>query len=184
MCVITAAVAGSTAMAAMANISLAMTAASTYMQYQGQKANAIAQQQQYDYQAKVNDNNRQIAEWQAQDAVDRGSVKEKQHRIKVAQLKGRQRSVLAASGVEVDDGSALDVIGDTAELGELDALTIKSNAEREAYDYKVAAMNQGAQAGINRVSGQNALTAGNYGATTSLLSGAGSIASKWYTYNT
>jgi hypothetical protein len=89
---------------------------------------------------------------------------------------------LAASGVEVDDGSALDILGDTAELGELDALTIRSNAEREAYDYKVAAMNQGAQAGINRVSGQNAASAGRYGAMTSLLSGAGSISDKWYKY--
>lgn len=161
--------------------SIATTAVGTYMQYQGQKANAIAQQQQYDYQAQVNKNNAQIAEWQAQDAVDRGAVKEKQHRIKVAQLKGRQRSVLAASGLEVDDGSALDVLGDTAELGELDALTIRSNAEREAYDYKVSAMSQNAQANINRVSGQNALTAGNYAAMSSLLTGAGSVANKWYT---
>ena len=187
MCVFAAAAAGTVGgmtagMATMANISMGMQGIGMVMQYQGQKAQAQAQQQQYDYQAQVNENNKQIAEWQAQDAVDRGSVKEKQHRIKVSQLKGRQRSVLAASGVEVDDGSALDILGDTAELGELDALTIRSNSEREAYDYKVAAMNQGAQAGINRVSGQNAASAGRYGAMTSLLSGAGSIADKWYGY--
>jgi len=187
MCFFAAAAAGTVggmtaAQAMMANISMGMQGIGTVMQYQGQKAQAQAQQQQYDYQAQVNENNKQIAEWQAQDATDRGAIKEKQHRIKISQLKGRQRSVIAASGVEVDSGSALDILGDTAELGELDALTIRSNAEREAYDYKVAAMNQSAQAGINRISGQNAASAGRYGAMTSLLSGAGSVADKWYKY--
>lgn len=170
--------------ALMANISLATTGLGTYMQYQGQKAQAVAQQQQYEYQAKVNENNQKIAEWQAQDAKDRGDIAEKQHRIKVSQLKGRQRSALAASGVVVDEGSGLDILGDTAEMGELDALTIRSNAEREAYDYEVSAMNSGAQAGINRASGENAYAAGNYGAMTTLLSGAGSVADKWYRWST
>ena len=159
-----------------------ITALGTIVQMQGAKANARAQQQQYDYQAQVNENNKQVAEWQAQDAIERGEVKEKQHRTKVDQLKGRQRSVLAASGVVVDDGSALDVLGDTAELGELDALTIRSNADREAYDYTVAGMNEGANAEINRMSGANAIAAGKTQSMTSLLSGAGSIADKWYKY--
>ena len=164
--------------------SMIMTGVGTIMQMQSARAQGQAEQQRYDYQAKVNENNKQIAEWQAQDSIDRGSVKEKQHRIKVSQLKGTQRSVLAASGVVVDDGSALDILGDTAELGELDALTIRSNAEREAYDYKVAGMNEGAQAEINRISGQNAASAGRAKGMTSLLSGAGSIADKWYKYKT
>jgi len=84
MCVFAAAAAGTVGgmtagMATMANISMGMQGIGMVMQYQGQKAQAQAQQQQYDYQAKVNENNKQIAEWQAQDAVDRGGVKEKQH---------------------------------------------------------------------------------------------------------
>ena len=43
-------------------------------------------------------------------------------------------------------------------------------------------MNLGAQAEVNRMSGNNALTAGNMNAKTSLLSGIGSVASKWYMF--
>lgn len=159
---------------------IALTLASTIVQYQGQKAAARAEQQRYDYQAQVNENNRIVSEWKAKDATDRGGIKERQHRLKVSQLKGRQMAVMAANGIDVTDGSALDILGDTAFLGELDALTIKSNAEREAYDYKVQGSNYQAQSQLNTMAGQNAYTAGNYNAMSSLLSGAGSVASKWY----
>jgi len=168
----------------LAIVSIAFTAMGAMSQASGQRAQGQAQKQTYDYKAQVNENNKQVSEWKAQDAVDRGYVREQEHRNKVSNLKGRQRAVLAASGVEVDTGSALDILEDTAALGELDALTIRSNAEREAYDYKVAGMNDGAQADVNRMSGENALAAGNMGARTSLLQGAGSVASKWYTMST
>ena len=44
---------------------------------------------------------------------------------------------MAANGVDLSSGSPLDILGDTAMYGELDALTIRSNAEREAYGYRV-----------------------------------------------
>ena len=166
----------------LAMVSVAFSAMGAISQASGQRAQGQAQQQTYNYKAQVNDNNKQVSEWKAQDAVDRGYVREQQHRIKVSNLKGRQRAGLASMGVEVDTGSALDTLEDTAELGELDALTIRSNAERESYDRKVDAMNDSAQGDVNRMSGENALTAGNMGAKTSLLSGIGSVASKWYDY--
>jgi opacity protein-like surface antigen len=184
MCVVTAAMmtaagvssSAATAAAISANLTLASTAFQVYGQYQQGKA----QQAQYDYQAQVDRNNAQIAEWQAQDALRRGEIEEKQHRIKVGQLAGRQRSVLAASGVDVSSGSALDILGDTAELGELDALTIRSNAAREAYNYRVQASNSQASSALSSLAGQNARTSSYIGATSSLLGGATSMADKWY----
>ena len=152
-------------------------------QAQGQRHAAAAKANEYRYQAQVDDNNRKVALWKAQDAQDRGAKDEAALRVKVAQLKGRQKSALAASGVEIGDGSALDILGDTAALGELDALTIRSNAEREAYEQKVNASNLAANASMKRMGADNALIAGRIGATTSLLSGAGSIASKWQSYS-
>jgi hypothetical protein len=151
-------------------------------QAQGQKHAAASKAAEYEYQAKIDDNNRKVAEWKAADAKARGAKEEASHRVKVAALKGRQRSALAASGVVVDSGSALDILGDTASLGELDALTIRSNAEREAYEHKVDASNLTANAGMKRMGAKNSLIAGKIGATTSLLSGAGSVANKWYNY--
>ena len=152
-------------------------------QARGQRQAAAAKAAEYEYQAKVDDNNRKVALWKAQDAQDRGAREEASLRIKVAQLKGRQKSVLAASGVEIGDGSALDILGDTAALGELDALTIRSNAEREAYEQKVNASNLAANASMKRMGAGNALIAGRIGAMTSLLSGASSISSKWANYS-
>ena len=153
-------------------------------QARGQRQAAAAKAQEYEYQAKVDDNNRKVALWKAQDAKDRGAKEEASLRTKVAALKGRQKSALAASGVEIGDGSALDILADTAALGELDALTIRSNAEREAYENKVNASNLAANAGMKRMGATNSLIAGKINAQTSLLSGAGSIASKWANYKT
>ncbi len=80
-------------------------------------------------------------------------------------------------------GSALDILGDTAALGELDALTIRSNAERESYEQRVVASNLKANAGMKRMGADNAIIAGKIGARTSLLTGAGSVASKWQNYS-
>lgn len=136
----------------------------------GQIQQGKAAQKQADYQAKVADNNAKVAEYQAQDALDRGLIKEQQHRLKVSQLKGQQRSALAGSGVVVDSGSALDVLSDTAYFGEMDALTIRSNAEREAYQSRIGAQNFRAESTLLALSGQQAVRAGRIGAVSSGLS--------------
>jgi hypothetical protein len=73
----------------------------------------------------------------------------------------------------------LDMVADTALMGEMDALTIRNNAEREAYNYQVAAYNTRAQAGNFRaesglltMAGRNAAANGAWGAGTTLLGGA------------
>ena len=163
---------------------LALQGLGAIAQARGQRQAAAAKANEYEYQAKIDDNNRKVALWKAQDAQDRGAKDEAALRIKVAKLKGRQKSALAASGVEIGDGSALDILGDTAALGELDALTIRSNAEREAYEQKVNASNLAANAGMKRMGAGNAIIAGRIGSMTSLLTGAGSIASQWANYST
>jgi hypothetical protein len=164
-------------------LGMMLNMAGAISQARGQKQAAAAKADEYRYQAQIDDNNRKVALWKAQDAKDRGAKEEASLRTKVAALKGRQKSALAASGVEIGDGSALDILGDTAALGELDALTIRSNAEREAYEQKVNASNLAANAGMKRMGADNAIIAGNINARTSLLSGAGSIASKWQSYS-
>jgi hypothetical protein len=152
-------------------------------QAKGQRHAAESKAAEYEYQAKIDENNRNVALWKSADAKARGQKEEAALRVKVAALKGRQRSALAASGVEVGSGSALDILGDTAALGELDALTIRSNAERESYEQDVVASNLQANAGMKRMGAQNSRIAGKIGAQTSLLTGAGSVASKWQNYS-
>lgn len=112
--------------------------------------------------------NAQLAEWQAQDAEARGEANAKIARRKTEQVIGEQRVRLAAQGVDVNRGSALDVQADAAYLGELDALTIQNNAAKEAWGYRV----QGAD---YRKRGKIAKREGEFGAYTTILSSTGSI---------
>ncbi len=162
--------------------SLATSVIGGGMQYMAQKQAGAAQANALRYQADVDKNNSIIQERLAKDAIERGKTEEQMHRIKIGQLKGQQLNAFAKNGVETDSGSALDVLSDTAMIGELEALTIRNNAEREAYGYRVQGMNYSASAANNRTAASTARSSANTAALTSVLSTAGSVAGKWYDY--
>ena len=126
-----------------------------------------------------------VATMQAEDAIARGQLEEDRARRRAASFKGTQRSQLAASGVELDSGSASDLQADTAMLSELDALTIRNNAEREAWAYE-------ARAGMADAKASNIMTTGFFNAAgqaidafdvgPSILGGEGyePVADRWY----
>lgn len=150
----------------MCNPALAVMAVTTAM-------SVYSQQQSAKYTAQVAENNAIIAEQKADDAIARGEHEERRHRLQVEALKGQQRSALAANGGVLDEGSALDILADTAEQGELDALMIRSNAQREANDYRNQAGNFESQASMARFEG-------NMNSATTIIGNAGSVSNKWY----
>jgi hypothetical protein len=158
--------------------SLLSTAVGVYGQVQAGQAQAG----QARYQAQVAQNNRIIAEQQARDAEMRGQMAEDARRYQTRALIGRQRTALAANGVMVDDGSALDITSDTAAQGEVDALTLRANAAREAYGYRAQGSNFLADAGLQRARADAAIPASMVGAGATLLSGAGTVGDRWLTY--
>lgn len=117
---------GGMGMGAMAGLSLIGTVASAYAQHQAGKANK-----------RLMDYNAQIAEWQAQDAIDRGEVLASRRKQQTNEVIGSQRAHLAGQGVDINTGSAGEVQGNARYLGELDRLTIINNAKREAWGFKV-----------------------------------------------
>jgi hypothetical protein len=129
-----------------------------------------AQSAQAKYQSAVERNNATIAGWQAEDATQRGKIEEQRQRLQTARLRGAQRAGMASNGVEIGSGSSLDVLMDTAQLGELDALTIRSNAEREAYGLRTQQSNLTAQSALTSMAGRNAKTASYISAGSTLLS--------------
>lgn len=142
--------------------------ASTSMQVYGQvKAGNAAK--------KAGEYNAQVAELQAQDALDRGAQDEATYRQGVKVLMGSQRADFAGQNVDVESGSALDVAGDTAYLAELDARQIRANAQREAWGYRV-------QAQQSRQQGNAQANANYYGAAGSAINGVVSLASQRYGY--
>lgn len=107
-----------------------------------------AEQDSANYQAAVARNNAQISEWQAQDAIKRGETAEAQQRLRAKQFKGSQTARLAANGIDISEGSALNMLSDTDWMGEQDALNVRDNAAREAYTYRQQGSNSSANAGL------------------------------------
>lgn len=169
-------------METMALVSLVAGAASTGMQVLGSMQQGKAAQAQANYQAAVANNNAKLAEWQAQDAIERGKEEERQHRTQVQRFLGSQRAAIAGSGFEMGDETSLSLLSDTAAQGELDALTIRSNAEREAWGYKVQGSNYQADAGLARMRGQSAASSSMWAAGSDLLSGAAKFGSTYQDY--
>lgn len=82
---------------------------------------------------------------------------------------------MAANNIDSSSGSALDLIGETAQFGEEDALSIRANAAREAWGYKVGANDSRNQAKLTKAAGKNKATA-------TLLSTAAQAGQQGYNY--
>lgn len=93
---------------------------------------------------------------------------ERRFRIGSAKQIGDMRANYAASGVSTADGSALDVLADSAATAELDALTIKHQGELKAMGFE-----EDARADDRRAAG--ARLRGYVGGASALLSGASGV---------
>lgn len=111
---------------------------------------ADANKQQANYQALVAENNAKIAQQQRADALNRGEIEAQNAMREQAKLIGQQRASLAANGVDVTQGSAVDILASTKFLGAQDVATIQSNAAREAWGYTVESGNYQAQSTLDK----------------------------------
>ncbi len=80
-----------------------------------------------------------MAKMRAQDALARGDEAASDLAKEQASLRGQQRAALAASGVEIDFGSAGKIQSDTASMQREDMRRLRQNARREAWGYSVEA---------------------------------------------
>lgn len=192
MCIISSLVAGGMSVAAawMSTISAASaivgTAVSTTMGITSSVQQGNAAKAQYAYQAEIDRKNARIAQANADQERQEGIEEARLQRIKTAQMIGSQQAAMAANGIDASSGTALDIIDDTAAMGELDALTTRYNSETKAIAYENQANNFNNQANLNLISGQNAYKSGMLNAVGSGVKGLGdtaSVASKWYSSN-
>lgn len=73
------------------------------------------------------------ADRMAKDAIDRGEEEANIFAERLRAMLGRQRAVMGASGVALNQGSAMQVQADTQRIGNRDMATIRRNAQREAF---------------------------------------------------
>lgn len=170
---------------ALAVVSAGVSAYGASEQANAAKVTAQNNQMALDYQALVDKNNAKIEEYKRADAINRGEEAAQDAMRQRADLIGRQRAALAASGVDATQGSAVDVLATTEFYGQQDVNRIQANAAREAWGYDITkkdatessklaswqAQTYGNQAGAISPGKQAALAGGG-----SLLSSAGSYA--------
>lgn len=136
------------ATAAIFAVSGIMQGISAYSQSKAQKSEGA-------FQSSVFESNARMADAQAEDAIFRGDQDAARQRENVKKLIGAQRASEGAQGIEVNSGSALDVQADTAGQGAVDELTIKNNAWREAFGYRVQANDLRTQSQFTKLSAAN-----------------------------
>jgi hypothetical protein len=124
---------------------------------------AVGALRQGNSNASMGEYNAQIADQNAQTVVAQGAEQARRSLINSAKFMGHQEAGYAASGVS--GGSAEYVMRNTAAQGELNALTLKNNAAIKATAYRN-------EAALDRFRGDNARTAGYFGAASGLLRGA------------
>lgn len=164
--------------AAMASAAQGMQIAGTVAGAYGAYNQSKAAKKSGEVQAAVARNNAAYSESQARDAIRRGQVTENDVRRRTAQLEGSQRARLAANGIDLGEGSALNILLDTEYFGENDALNVRDNASSEAGWFRTQASKQRSNADLlqARADSENPTSA----AATTLLTGAGNVADSWY----
>ena len=150
----------------------AAAAGSTILSAAGQAQQAGQQVAAANYQRQMALLNQQEAQRSAQFALQQGQVQEDRQRLRTAQLMGSQRAALAAQGSDINTGSPLDIVGDTARAGESDALTIRNNAQQQAHGYEVQAAGYGGQADRYAADAANTMANLPFSIGSSLLGGA------------
>jgi hypothetical protein len=151
--------------------SAVVSAAGAYQQAQSQKAMLGAQAQQATHDAE-------LSEAQARRESERGDRTAQQMGAQLADVKGKQAASLAASGVDISFGSAKATQEQTDYYGMQDQSTIARNATDA--DYALRDRARWGRAGATFTQGRANAISPEFAAGSSLLSSAGSVASKWY----
>ena len=140
----------------------------------GSVVSGIGQKQVLDYQARVADQNAQLAEDQAQDSIQNTNLEAQRRYRDLAQTKGRQVAAMAANGIDLNFGSAVDVQRDTAATGAEDLAQIYKGGNERTRGFEITAFNSRAEAIGDRARGKGALVGGIFGGVATALGGAAS----------
>jgi hypothetical protein len=148
----------------------------------GSLSQAAAESGASKYNASIESQNANIAKNNAAIAGQAGEAQAFMQQERTRSLVGQIKANQAASGIDVNQGSAPEVRSSAASLGELDAMQIKSNATRQAYGYNVQSASDTASSGLSQYEASNANTAGAIGAASTFLGGTGNAGLNWMKY--
>lgn len=165
--------------AAVGALGIGATIAGGIVSAEGAKTTAQATQNSFNYQAGVAQINSQIDLQNADYARDQGETKAMLYGMQAGQRQAQIKNTQAASGLDVNSGSALAVQQSQKQITGIDTAQIRSNAAKVAYDYDVKSTMDLNQSTLDVMAGQNAKIAGDIQAESSILGTVGSVATKW-----
>ena len=160
-------------------ISAVASGAGAGIQAFGQAKAGRSQQAMFNYQAGVADINAKIAAQNADYARATGEVEAGQYGQKARFQAGRILTQQAASGLDVNTGTAVDVRKGQQKVTEQDTRIIRQNAAMKAWGYEVDAVKAKSEGEMKRMAGREAKKAGDIAAIGSILGGISSVSSKW-----
>jgi hypothetical protein len=160
-------------------VSTGITAFGAFQGAQGERELGQANYQTNMYQAGVAAINRRISLQNADYERRMGEVEAQQVGLRHGQIIGRQRAAQGASGIDVNTGTAPMLRESQHDVSRQDQRVTRANAARRAYGHEIEAMSAEHSENLYRMAGTNAVRAAENRATSSLLSGASSVASRW-----
>lgn len=146
--------------------------AATAVQAFGQVSQAMQASKTAKANAQIARTNAEIKNKAAADATQRGADRAALKRQEAREATASFRARAGSTGFLADTGSSLDLQEQNAGVGEQNALTEMNNAEREAYGFKIGAMNDTNDANRFKAEGRSALTNGLLSAGGTLVTGA------------
>lgn len=161
---------------------LVMTVAGGAVSAVGAARKGKADSQAQAYQAQVARNNQVISEQNAVREIDKGRLEEQAKRMQTRALIGSLRASGAGSGFDVNSGSKVDLMAGAADLGELDAMTIKNNAQSRADSLRNQGASFSAEASMRDRASKYASDSIGWNIASSILDTGSSVSDKWYKF--
>lgn len=141
----------------------------------GQITSGIAAHNQANYEAGVAKQNAGFSEQQAQDSIQNTSLEAARRYREGGKLEGQQQTAMAANGIDLGFGSALDVQRDTKMITAEDVGQINKAGYQQTRGYEINAYNYRSQAAADRAKGSAALISTAFGVASTALGAASQI---------
>lgn len=139
-----------------------------------------AQANMYGYQAGLAQQNALLAKQDANYATETGEVEAQQAGMKGRAQVGQTRAAFGASNVS--GGSQDRVLASETDITQDNEALIRANAAKRAFGFNVQAAKDTAQSSVYRTAAETSETSGEIGMLSSIIGGAGNVASKWMQY--
>jgi len=157
----------------------------SYYAAQSQKAQLDSQASSMRFQSDISELNAAQAEFTAQQIMRAGNLKQGQISLRAGKIKSSQRASMAARGIDLGVGSAVETIATTDLMKEIDMLTVNADTVRSAESARQQRQNYLTASAMQDVSASNLGGSGStispfMAAGTSILGSAGSVANAWY----